>query len=314
MATGKVEELRKKIAELEQIAASSHIDVGPAIAAINRKIEEEFAKTGVRDAWSHIQLSRAPERPYTLDYIELIFTDFIEMRGDRKSQDDKAIVGGIARFNGRPLMVIGTQKGRDTKSNLFRNFGWPGPDGYRKARRLMRLADKAGIPIVTFIDTPGAFPGIRSEERHIGEAIAVNLRDMFSLRVPVIAIVIGEGGSGGALGLGVGNRLLMMENSYYSVISPEGCASILWKDRGFAPQAAEALQLTADRLLELGVADEIIPEPAGGAQTDHRAAADNLAAVLSKHLSALRKLSPSRLIEDRYDKFRKIGVFTEATE
>ena len=264
--------------------------------------------------WQRVQLSRHPRRPYTLDYINLICSNFMELSGDRRFSDDKAIVGGFARFQGKPVMVIGTQKGRDMKSNVYRNFGWPNPEGYRKAMRLMKLADEAGVPIITFIDTPGAYPGVTSEERHIGEAIAVNLRDMFGLSVPVIAVVIGEGGSGGAIGIGVGNRILILENAYYSVITPEGCAAILWKDRKYAPQAADALDLTAERLMELGIADGIVKEPFGGAQRDYDKAAEYLAAALAEQLDELKKLSPAKLRDQRYEKFRAIGEFAEQQE
>ncbi|MDR0931636.1 MAG: acetyl-CoA carboxylase carboxyltransferase subunit alpha [Victivallales bacterium] len=305
-------ELRKKLQELQELSENNKVDLSLEIESLTGRINETMKEIySSLTPWQRVQLARHPERPYTLDYIEHIFTNFIELAGDRRFRDDKAIIGGFAKFQGKPIMVIGTQKGRDMKSNLYRNFGWPSPEGYRKAMRLMQLADKAGVPIVTFIDTPGAFPGIASEERHIAEAIAVNLRDMFALRVPVISIVIGEGGSGGAIGIGVGNRILIMENAYYSVITPEGCAAILWKDRKFAPQAADALQLTAEKLLELGIADGIIPEPFGGAQRDHAEAAKLLGEALSKQLAELRKLSGNKLREQRYDKFRAMGKFTE---
>ncbi|MCQ2378867.1 MAG: acetyl-CoA carboxylase carboxyltransferase subunit alpha [Victivallaceae bacterium] len=307
--------LRDKIAELQKLSQENHLDVNDAILQLKKKLDVALRKNAAKlSPWDRVLLARSPGRPYTLDYVELLFTDFVELSGDRRFSDDKAIVGGFAKFRGEPVMVIGTQKGRDTKSNLFRNFGWPGADGYRKALRLMRLADKAGVPIVTFIDTPGAYPGIASEERHVGEAIAVNLREMFALRVPVISIIIGEGGSGGALGLGVGNRILMMENAYYSVITPEGCAAILWKDRKFAPQAAEALQLTSDRLLELGVADEIILEPAGGAHCDREAAATALGEALARHPEQPQKKVAVKLIGQRCEKFRRIGHFVEDAE
>ena len=307
-----VAELREKIAELKRISDESKIDMSDAIEKLRLELESAMrAASQNLTPWEKVQLARDPERPYTLDYIEALFTDFTELSGDRRITDDKAIVGGVAKFRGQPVMVIGTQKGRDTKENLKRNFGWPGPEGYRKALRLMQLADKTGLPIITFIDTPGAFPGVASEERHVGEAIAVNLREMFALSVPFIAIIIGEGGSGGALGLGVGNRILVMENAYYSVITPEGCAAILWKDRKFAPQAAEALQLTSGKLLELGIADEVIPEPLGGAHLDHAAAAELLGEVLERHLKELLKVSGKKLAEMRYEKFRKMGVFEE---
>ena len=308
-----IAELRTKLRELTEISANTP---GPAMTDCVRLLEKQLEET-IRNTyanltrWQRVQLARHPERPYTLDYIERIFTDFMELHGDRRFADDKAVIGGFAKFDGHPVMVIGTQKGRDTKSNLFRNFGWPNPEGYRKALRLMKIADRARCPVITLIDTPGAYPGVTSEERHVGEAIAVNLRDMFGLSVPVIAVVIGEGGSGGALGISVGNRVILMENAYYSVITPEGCAAILWKNRAFAPQAAEALKLTAQDLLELGVADEIVPEPTGGAHLDYDTAAANLKAVLKKNLSALKKLSVRALKEQRYQKFRQIGKVAE---
>lgn len=302
-------ELEQKIEELKKLSSS---DLSAEIAALTKRVEAMRRNIySELTPWQRIQLSRHPERPYTLDYIERLFTDFIELSGDRRFRDDKAIVGGFARFRGKPVMVVGTQKGRDMKSNVYRNFGWPTPEGYRKAMRLMHLADRARVPVITFIDTPGAYPGVSSEERHIAEAIAVNLRDMFQLRVPVVAVVIGEGGSGGAIGIGVGNRILVLENAYYSVITPEGCAAILWKDRKFAPQAAEALQLTADKLLELGIADEIIPEPFGGAHTDYDSAAEQLGEALARHLTELRRMSGPKLAEQRYEKFRAMGQFVE---
>ena len=307
-------ELKKKIGELEQFSKANSIDVSEQVAALTAR-QEEMMKSiyGNLTPWQRVQLARHPERPYTLDYIERIFSNFMELSGDRRFSDDKAIIGGFARFQGKPVMVIGTQKGRDMKSNVYRNFGWPNPEGYRKAMRLMKLADEAGVPI-TFIDTPGAYPGVTSEERHIGEAIAVNLRDMFGLSVPVIAVVIGEGGSGGAIGIGVGNRILILENAYYSVITPEGCAAILWKDRKYAPQAADALDLTAERLMELGIADGIVKEPFGGAQRDYDKAAEYLAAALAEQLDELKKLSPAKLRDQRYEKFRAIGEFAEQQE
>lgn len=306
-------ELKKKLQELHQFSESNKIDVSSEVEALTARLNETMKDIySTLTPWQRVQLARHPERPYTLDYIERIFSDFIELSGDRRFRDDKAIVGGFAKFQGKqPVMVIGTQKGRDMRSNVYRNFGWPSPEGYRKAMRLMQLADRAEVPVITFVDTPGAFPGIASEERHIAEAIAVNLRDMFALRVPVISIIIGEGGSGGAIGIGVGNRVLIMENAYYSVITPEGCAAILWKDRRFAPQAAEALQLTASNILALGVADEIIPEPFGGAQRDVDAAAKLVEEAIGRNLAELRKLSGAKLKEQRYQKFRSLGSFTE---
>ncbi len=305
-------ELKKKIAEITAIGESSGVDMTEELAALNNKLtattEQIYSSL---TPWQKVQLARHPERPYTLDYIEQLVTDFIELHGDRRFHDDKAIVGGIGRFNRIPVMVIGTQKGRDTKSNLYRNFGWPHPEGYRKAMRLMQLADKMRLPIITLIDTPGAFPGIASEERHVGEAIAVNLRDMFALTVPVIAVIIGEGGSGGALGIGVGNKVMILENAYYSVITPEGCAAILWKDRKFASTAAEALKLTASDLLRLGVADRVIAEPRGGAHKDHAKAAGLVGQAIAEELEKLLKLSPDEIKEQRYQKFRAIGSVCE---
>jgi len=307
-----ISELQKKIDELENLSKSSRIDVSDELKALTTKLTKMTKEIYSHlSPWQRIQLSRHPERPYTLDYIANLFSEFTELAGDRRFGDDHAVVGGFALFRGEPVMVIGTQKGRDMKSNVFRNFGWPSPEGYRKALRLMLLADKARVPVITFIDTPGAYPGVASEERHIAEAIAVNLRDMFSLQVPVISVIIGEGGSGGAIGLGVGNRLLVMENAYYSVITPEGCAAILWKDRKFAPQAADALQLTADRLLELGVADQIIKEPFGGAHRDYVKAAELVGKALHTNLVSLSKLSGEELRNQRYEKFRSIGYFQD---
>ena len=306
-------ELQKKIEELQSLSSNNKLDVSGEIKALTERLDEMREKIhSSLTPWQRVQLARHPQRPHTLDYIEALFTDFLELAGDRRFQDDKSIVGGFAKFKNKPVMVIGTQKGRDMKENVMRNFGWPNPEGYRKALRLMKLADKAKVPVVTFIDTPGAFPGVASEERHIAEAIAVNLRDMFSLEVPVVCVIIGEGGSGGALGIGVGNRLLIMENAYYSVITPEGCAAILWKDRAFAPQAAEALSLTAAKLFELKIADEIIPEPIGGAHSAPEKAFEELGKVLKKHLSQLAKLSGAELKDQRYEKFRAMGNFIEA--
>ncbi len=259
--------------------------------------------------WDRVQLARHPKRPHTLDYVARIFTDFSELHGDRAYADDPAVVGGMALFEGRPVMVIGHQKGRDTKQKLLRNFGMPKPEGYRKAMRLMRVADKFRRPIVTFLDTPGAYPGIDAEERGQAEAIAVNLREMSRLGVPVIAIVIGEGGSGGALGLGIANRVYMLENAYYSVITPESCAAIIYRDSGKAADAARALRLAASDLLSLGLIDGIINEPAEGAHTDMDAAAESVKRTLRESIAELAARSPQELIDDRYDKFRRMGNF-----
>ncbi len=259
--------------------------------------------------WDRVQLARHPKRPHTLDYITRIFTGFVELHGDRTFADDAAIVGGMAFFEGRPLMVIGQQKGRDTKQKLHRNFGMPKPEGYRKALRLMRIADKFQRPIITFLDTPGAYPGIDAEERGQAEAIAVNLREMSRLGVPVITIVIGEGGSGGALGLGIANRVYMLENAYYSVISPESCAAIIYRDSGKAPEAAAALRLASGDLLSLGLIDGIIAEPPQGAHTDADKAAEFVRETIRGALGELTARSSSELIDDRYDKFRRMGNF-----
>lgn len=259
--------------------------------------------------WDRVLLARHPKRPYTLDYIARIFTGFVELHGDRAFGDDPAIVGGMALFEGRPLMIIGQQKGRDTKQKVFRNWGMPKPEGYRKALRLMRLAAKFNHPIVTFLDTPGAYPGIDAEERGQAEAIAVNLREMARLPVPVITIVIGEGGSGGALGLGVANHVYMLENAYYSVISPESCAAIIYRAAGKAPEAARALRLTATDLLALRLIDGIVPEPPGGAHVDADQAAEFVKQALREALTALSQLSSQALIEHRYGKFRRMGNF-----
>ncbi len=307
-----IAELENKLAEWETLSASSNINVGDEMSLLRKKLEE--TKKSIYESltpWQRVQLARHPNRPYMLDYVERLFTDFLEFHGDRRYADDAAIVGGFAKLDGKPVMLIGTQKGRNTKENVFRNFGCPHPEGYRKALRLMQLADNAGVPIVCLIDTPGAFPGVASEERHIGEAIAVNLREMYGLRVPVLAVVIGEGGSGGALGIGVGNKILIMENAYYSVITPEGCAAILWKDRTFSAKAAEALRLTGKDLKELKLVDEIIPEPVGGAHRDYDEAAQLLKAAIKKNLAAYDDKSEEEIIQDRYERYRKIAFYSE---
>jgi acetyl-CoA carboxylase carboxyl transferase subunit alpha len=271
--------------------------------------QQQPAPPPTNPSWERVQLARHPKRPHTLDYIQRIFTEFREIHGDRAFADDPAIVGGMALFDGKPLVVIGQQKGRDTKQKLHRNFGMPKPEGYRKALRLMRLADKFHRPIVTFLDTPGAYPGIDAEERGQAEAIAVNLREMCRLEVPVITVVIGEGGSGGALGLGVANRVYMLENAYYSVITPESCAAIIYRDSGKAPQAAEALKMTATDLKKLGLIDDIIPEPPTGAHSDVDQAAEMLREAIRKSLAELAAMSAEQLLADRYQKFRRMGDF-----
>jgi len=263
-------------------------------------------------AWQRTQLARHPKRPHTRDLFKLLFDDFIELHGDRMYGDDAAIVGGLARFEGRGIVVVGHQKGRDTREKIARNFGMPHPEGYRKALRLLHLAQKFGKPVVTFIDTPGAYPGLGAEERGQAEAIARNLKEMSALRVPILSVVTGEGGSGGALAIGMGNRVLMLEYAIYSVISPEGCAAILWGDAAKAPEAAESMRITAPDLLRLGVIDAIVPEPVGGAHRDWEGAAGNLREALREHLRPLASMSPDDLVTDRYEKFRKIGAFDEA--
>ena len=260
-------------------------------------------------AWLRVQLARHAKRPHSLDYIQRLFTDFQEVHGDRTFGDDPAIVAALAQFEGQPVMVVAEQKGRDTKQKLYRNFGMPKPEGYRKALRIMQIAGKFGRPIITFLDTPGAYPGIDAEERGQAEAIARNLREMARLPVPVLVVCIGEGGSGGALALGVGNIVLMMENAVYSVISPESCAAIIYRDSGKAEQAAAALRLTAQDLLSFGLIDDIVPEPAEGAHTDHAAAAENLREYVRRYLGQLSALDAGQLVEHRYLKFRKMGNF-----
>jgi len=303
-------ELYKKIEELKKISETEKIDLSQEIQMLEKRINEK--RKEIFSSLSPIQIvqiARHMQRPTTLDYIQLIFEDFVELHGDRYFGDDPAMVGGIARFDGRKVVVIGHQKGKTTKENLARNFGMANPEGYRKALRLMKMAENFRRPIVTFIDTPGAYPGIGAEERGQAEAIARNLRDMADIKVPIICIITGEGGSGGALGIGVGNRVLMLEYSIYSVISPEGCASILFRDAKRSPEAAEKMKITAKDLLGLEVVDEIIKEPAGGAHNDYEMTAKNIKASIIKHLDELCRLNPSDLVEDRMRKFRKLGKF-----
>jgi acetyl-CoA carboxylase carboxyl transferase subunit alpha len=302
-------ELERKIDELKSLSATA--DFAAEIQKLEKKarrLQSEIFSDLSR--WQVTQLSRHPQRPYFLDYVQLLFTDFFELAGDRSYGEDPSIVGGWARLDGRPVMLLGHQKGRNTKENMLRNFGMPRPEGYRKARRLMELAERFGRPLLTFVDTPGAYPGIGAEERGQAEAIAVNLEVMSRLRIPVVSVVIGEGGSGGALAIAVANRVLMLENSIYSVISPESCSSILYRDTTKAEKAAEALKLTARDLLELEVVDELVPEPEGGAHRDPARAAESVGRVLRKHLQALLPLDGPALVEDRYRKFRAMGPFT----
>ena len=307
-------EIQRKIEELKKHRDTTGMGVNfeQEVVQMERKLEETRRNIYSNlTAWQRVQMARHPKRPFTLDYLQTAFTGFEELHGDRLFAEDRAVVGGFARLGDHKVMVIGTQKGRDTKENIRRNFGSAHPEGYRKALRLMRMADKFNLPIITLIDTAGAYPGIGAEERHIAEAIAVNLREMMLLEVPIIAVVIGEGGSGGALGIGVANRVLILENAYYSVISPEGCAAILWKDRSAASKAAEALKITGKDLLQLGLADEIIPEPLGGAHNDPAAAAATLKEQLLANLEQLQKLSVPELLKARYAKFRAHGQFQE---
>jgi acetyl-CoA carboxylase carboxyl transferase subunit alpha len=285
------------------------------IQLIEKKLEETRRQIFLNlTPWQRVQLARHPRRPYTLDYCQKTFTDFQELHGDRLFAEDRAMVGGFAKLGEHRVLVIGTQKGRDTKENILRNFGSAHPEGYRKALRLMRLANKFGLPIITLIDTAGAYPGVAAEERHIAEAIAVNLREMMLLEVPIISVVIGEGGSGGALGIGVADRVLILENAYYSVISPEGCAAILWKDRAAAAKAAAALKITAKDLRALKLVDEIVPEPLGGAHTDPDGSAANLKAHLLKNLEEIMALPVAARLKKRYEKFRAFGHVKEKAE
>ena len=307
-----VVELEKKIEELKNLSANEKIDFSQEITSLERKCEELKKEIfGNLTPWQKVQLARHPQRPYTLDYINLFMSDFVELRGDRNFADDRAIVGGIAKFENETVMVIGHQKGRTLQENMERNFGMPHPEGYRKALRIMKLAEKFSIPVISFIDTPGAYPGVGAEERGQAEAIAQNLKTMSELKVPIIVVIVGEGGSGGALGIGVGDKVLMLENAIYSVISPEGCASILWRDAAKAPEAAKALKLTARDLLELKVIDEIIDEPLGGAHRDIGFVGRQLAEKIKRYLSELKNLPVEDLLRERYQRFRQLGEFVE---
>jgi acetyl-CoA carboxylase carboxyl transferase subunit alpha len=303
-----IADLERRVAELAEKRNSED----PLLVAAREDLERERKSLyGNLSPWQRVQIARHPTRPYFLDYIDACVTDFVELHGDRFFGDDKAMPAGIGRIGGHRCVIIGQQKGRDVKENVLRNFGSPHPEGYRKALRLMRLAEKFQIPVVCFIDTPGAYPGVGAEERHIAEAIAVNLREMMALKTQIISLVIGEGGSGGALGIGVADRVLMLENSYYSVISPEGCAAILWKHRKHAPEAAAALKLTADDLQEFGLVDGVIPEPLGGAHRDPSVIYSTVNETISAAITALKEIPMKKLLEERYAKFRGMGVFSE---
>lgn len=303
-----IADLERRVAELAEKRPSED----PLLVAAREDLEKERrALYGNLSPWQRVQIARHPARPYFLDYVGSCVTEFVELHGDRLFGDDKAMPAGIGRIGGHRCVIIGQQKGRDVKENVLRNFGSPHPEGYRKALRLMRLAERFDLPVVCFIDTPGAYPGVGAEERHIAEAIAVNLREMMALRARIVAVVIGEGGSGGALGIGVADRVMMLENAYYSVISPEGCAAILWKHRKHAPEAAAALKLTADDLQELGLVDGVIPEPSGGAHRDPVAASATLTETIASTLQTLSAIPMDQLLDERYAKFRGMGVFSE---
>jgi acetyl-CoA carboxylase carboxyl transferase subunit alpha len=305
-------ELEAKLADLRSSSAANDINLEAEVSRMEQRLEETRREIYSNlTAWQRVQIARHPARPFSLDYMQLSFQDFTELHGDRLFADDAAMPGGLASIGRHKCVVVGHQKGRDTKENLRRNFGSAHPEGYRKALRLMRMAEKFGLPFVSLIDTPGAYPGVGAEERHISEAIALNLREMMVLRVPTVAVVIGEGGSGGALGVGVADKVLMLENSYYSVISPEGCAAILWKHRKHAPEAAEALKLTGGDLLKLGLIDGVIPEPMGGAHQDQAAAVANLKNALISQLDTITQQPIDTLLEARYQKFRRFGEFSD---
>ncbi|MFA5369930.1 MAG: acetyl-CoA carboxylase carboxyltransferase subunit alpha [Candidatus Omnitrophota bacterium] len=305
-------ELERKIEELKKFTSSENINLHSEIERLNQKLgklkQEIFENL---TPWQRVQIARHPQRPYTLDYIGIIMHDFVELHGDRAFSDDKAMICGLARIDGRKICIIGHQKGRDTNENLKRNFGSANPEGYRKAIRVMRIAEKLDIPIVTFIDTPGAYPGIGAEERGQAEAIAYNLREMIGIGVPIIVFVIGEGGSGGALGIGVGDRVCVLQNSYYSVISPEGCAAILWKDRARSDEAAKALKLTAQDLLNFGIIDNIVPEPVGGAHRNPQLTAENIKRIILDSIKDMSSVSKDDMLKARYEKFRRIGKFID---
>jgi acetyl-CoA carboxylase carboxyl transferase subunit alpha len=307
-----IAELEKKIEELTLFTSNGNIDLEEEILKLHKKSDQLRAEIYSRiTPWQKAQISRHPNRPYTLDYIEAMLTDFLEMHGDRAFADDPAIVSGMAKLEGTPLVVIGHQKGRTTKEKIYRNFGMPNPEGYRKALRLMRYAERFNKPLLTFIDTPGAYPGIGAEERGQGESIARNLSVMSRLKAPILTVVIGEGGSGGALALGVADRVLMLEHSTYSVISPEGCAAILWNNGAKASEAAELLKITAQDLFQMKVIDEVVEEPVGGAHRDPRRAAELLKEAVTRNLAEIRNVPIEELIKQRYERLRRIGTFDE---
>lgn len=303
-------ELEKKIQEIKKFISDKKIDLTSELKRLEDKLAHLRKDTyGSLTAWQKVQLARHPQRPYTLDYISMIFSDFLEIHGDRVFSDDQAIICGFAKLDNQKIIIIGHQKGRDLKDNIKRNFGCAHPEGYRKALRVMQMAEKFNLPVVIFIDTPGAYPGVGAEERGQAQAIALNLREMTRIAVPILAVVIGEGGSGGALGIGIADRVCVLENAYYSVISPEGCAAILWKSGAKAPEAAEVLKLTAPDLLKMEIIDEIIVEPLGGAHHDPQKMASTLKETVKKHLKELKAESKEKLLSSRYEKFRNIGKF-----
>ena len=305
-------EIEKRIAELREFSLNEDIEIHREIERLEAKAQKLRKDTYSKlNRWQRVQLARHPERPYTLDYVKRIFTDFMELHGDRNFADDPAIVGGIAKLDNMPVCIVGHQKGRDTKDKIERNFGMPHPEGYRKALRIMKLAGKFHRPIITFIDTPGAYPGIGAEERGQGEAIARNMFEMSQMPVPIISVIIGEGASGGAIGIGVGDRILMLENTWYSVITPEGCAAILFRDQSKNEQAAEAMKITARDMLNLKLVDGIVKEPVGGAHSDFDKSADLLKEALLKELRDLKDIPPTQLINSRIDKFASYGVYKE---
>lgn len=307
-----IEEIEQKIEEMRTHAESENLDVSAEITALRERAEklEKDLYTNLTP-WQKVQVARHPQRPYTMDYIDLMLTDFMELHGDRQYRDDPAIVGGPARIDGHPIMLIGQQKGRNTKENLHRNFGMPYPEGYRKALRLMKMAEKFERPVVCLIDTPGAFPGLGSEERNVSEAIGRNLFEMAKLKVPIVVVVIGEGASGGALGIGVGDRILMLENAWYSVINPDSCSLILWRNRDKKEEAAEAMKITANDLTEFGIVDRVVPEPLGGAHKDPILTANNLKHAIVETLDELSRKPIDSLSPDRIEKFGKMGVWDE---
>lgn len=305
-----ISELEQSLEDLRRQSRENNLNLEPEVRRLEAKIDETKRNLYSNlTAWQRVQIARHTARPFTLDYLQLSFSDFIELHGDRRFAEDPSMPGGLATIGQHKCVVIGHQKGRDTKENIYRNFGCANPEGYRKALRLMRMAEKFKLPFVALIDTPGAYPGIGAEERHIAESIAVNIRDMMTLRTPTVAVVIGEGGSGGALGVGVCDRVLMLENAYYSVISPEGCAAILWKHRKHAPEAAEALKLTATDLKEFKLVDDIVSEPLGGAHRNQEQAIANLRTAVIKHVEELKKIPMEQLLKERYEKFRRVGFF-----